>query len=553
MKNWRVNLILVFIVLFGAALISRLVFIQIINGDLNKALAQGQQKIFNIVKGERGNIFFNNGEILATNIKGIYVFISPTEIKEKARTIRELSAILNIDEQKILEKVQKDTFFEKIKEDITEEQRNLIDKLNIKGVYCEEALFRNYPQKNMASQVVGFLGGEEIGQYGLEGYYDDILQGKEEVQRKKKGSTASFFSESINQSGKGSDIVLTIDYNIQFMAEKLLEKARGNLNIDGGQIIVIDPKSGKILALAHYPNFDPNDYSNVEDFDIFQNGTVQKLFEPGSGFKPITIASAINEEKITPQTIYIDTGKIKIGKYTIENYSGRIFGERTMTEVLERSINTGAVFAEKQLGHDLFLKYIDSFGFFEPTGIDLGGEIFSNNKMFKRGYEINFATASFGQGIEMTPLQLVRAYTAIANEGRLVKPYVVDKIIKNNEAIETVPDISSENIISSKTASQVTAMLISVIENGYSKEAKISGYYVAGKTGTAQVPEGGEYSSDKTWQSFIGFAPALSPKFLILVKLDNPEAKTAEYSALPIFKELAKYIINYWGIPPDYD
>ncbi|MBU2544963.1 penicillin-binding protein 2 [Patescibacteria group bacterium] len=553
MENWRVNLVLVFIVLFGAALISRLAFIQIINSDLNKALAQGQQKIFNIVTGERGNIFFNKGEILATNIKGIYVFISPAEIEEKARTIKELSAILNIDEQKILEKVQKDTLFEKIENSITEEQRILINELGIKGIYCREALFRNYPQKDMASQVVGFLGGEDFGQYGLEGYYDDTLRGKEEIEKKKKGSTASFFSENIDQLGKGSDIVLTIDYNIQFMAEKLLKKAKNDLSIDGGQIIVVDPKTGKILALAHYPNFDPNDYSSVENFDIFQNGTTQKLFEPGSGFKPITMASAINEEKVSPQTTYIDTGKVKIGKYTIENYNGRVFGEKTMTGVLEKSINTGAVFAEKELGHDLFLKYIDSFGFFELTGIDLEGEVFSENKMFKRGYEINFATASFGQGIEITPIQLVRAYTAIANEGKLIKPYVVDKIIKNNEIIETIPDVSSENVISSKTASQVTAMLVSVIENGYGKDAKIPGYYVAGKTGTAQVSEGGGYSSDKSWQSFIGFAPALNPRFLILVKLDNPETKTAEYSALPIFKELAKYIINYWEISPDYD
>lgn len=553
MKNWRVNLVLVFIVLFGAALISRLAFIQIIDSDLNKALAQGQQKIFNIVKGERGSIFFNKGEILATNIRGIYVFISPAEIKEKARTIKELSRILEIDEQKILKKVQKDTLFEKIADSITEEQRDSINKLGIKGVYSREALFRNYPQKDMASQVVGFLGGEEIGQYGLEGYYDDILQGKEEVQKKKKGSATSFFSEDNSRSSKGSDIVLTIDYNIQFIAEKLLKQAKDNLNIKEGQIIVIEPKTGKILALAHYPNFNPNKYSSVESFDIFQNGTIQKLFEPGSVFKPITIASAINEGKITPQTTYVDTGKVKIGKYTIENYNNRVFGEKTMTGVLEKSINTGAVFAERQLGHDLFLKYIDLFGFFTPTGIDLEGEIFSNNKMFRRGYEINFATASFGQGIEMTSMQLVRAYTAIANEGRLVKPYVVDKIIKNNETIETVPDISSRDIISSKTASQVTAMLISVIENGYSKEAKIPGYYLAGKTGTAQVPERGGYSPDKSWQTFIGFAPALNPRFLILVKLDDPETKTAEYSALPIFKELTKYIINYWEIPPDYD
>lgn len=480
MKNWRVNIVFILIIFFAAAIIGRLVYIQIINHDLNKALAQGQQGIFNMIQGERGGIFFMEGEILAANSK------------------------------------------------------------------TDQGLFRIYPQNKMASQIVGFLGGEGVGQYGLEGYYDDILQGREEMQ---KGET--------EKSVKGADIFLTIDYNIQFTAEKLLEKAKEDLKIESGQIIVLDPASGEILALANYPSFDPNNYFESEDFGIFQNGTIQKLFEPGSCFKPITMAAAINEKKITPQTTYIDTGQVVIGGYAIENYNGRIFGEKTMTGVLENSINTGAVFVERQLGHDLFLKYTDSFGFFEPTGIDLAGEIFSSNKEFKKGYEINFATASFGQGIAITPIQLVRAYAVIANGGKLVKPYIVKKIVKDKEIIETAPEIQAEEVISAKTASQVSAMLISVIENGYSKSAKIPGYYIAGKTGTAQISWSSlEVSkkgySDKTWQSFVGFAPALNPRFLILVKLDNPEAKTAEYSALPIFRELAKYIIDYWKIPPDY-
>lgn len=550
MKNWRVNLVFLIIILFGAAIIGRLAYYQIVKHDLYRALAQGQQKIFNIVKGDRGNIFFSGGEILATNVKGEYVFISPIEVEEKEKTAEKLSEIFNLDKESILDRIKRDSLFEKIKNDITDEQKELIS--DIKGVYSRDILLRNYPQGDMASQVVGFLGGEEVGQYGLEGYYDSVLQGTEAIQKKKKGSVSSFFLEDANESGKGSDIVLTIDYNIQFMAEELLERANKNLNIESGQIIVIEPTTGKILALAHYPNFDPNNYSSVEDLDIFQNGAIQKLFEPGSVMKPITMAGAINEEKLTPQTKYVDEGTVKIGKYTIENYNGRVFGEKTMTEVLEKSINTGAVFVERTLGHDLFLKYLDSFGLFDPTGIDLDGEVFSNNTRFKKGYEINFATASFGQGIEITPIQLVKAYTAIANGGKMVKPYIVDRIIKNNETIKTEPEISS-SIISTKTASQLTAMLISVIENGYSKSARLTGYYIAGKTGTSQVPEKGKYSADKSWQSFIGFAPALDPRFLILVKLDNPETRTAEYSATPVFKELSKYIIDYWKIPPDYD
>ena len=228
-----------------------------------------------------------------------------------------------------------------------------------------------------------------------------------------------------------------------------------------------------------------------------------------------------------------------------------------MTNVLEKSINTGAVFAETQLGEAFFLNYIEKFGFFEKTGIDLP-EIYSENRVIKNGREINFATASFGQGIEMTPMQLARAYCAIANGGKLIKPYLVEKILENGNLVKEIQLETSLPIISSKTSRQLTAMLVSVIENGYGKSAKIPGYYIAGKTGTAQVAFSNlginkEGYSEKTIQTFVGFAPAFDPKFLILIKLDNPKAKTAEYSAVPIFHDLAEYIIHYWQIPPDYE
>jgi len=548
MKHWRINLIFIVIILFGAAIISRLVFYQIIKQELYKALAQGQQKNFQFIKGERGKIFFNGGEILGTNIKGKYVFVCPEEIREKEKTATELSQIFNLEEELILEKIERDSLFEKIKSNLTEEEEQSLKEIDLPGVYLGEAAFRQYPQATMASQIIGFFGGEEKGQYGIEGYYDDFLQGKEKI----------FSSESSQESDNGADIFLTIDYNVQFIAEKLLARAKENLDIEAGQIIVLNPNTGRIFALAHFPDFDPNYYSEIEDFQVFKNGAVQKLFEPGSVFKPITMAAALDQGKITPQSTYIDFGKVKIGKYVIENYNKRVFGEQTMTEILEKSINTGAVFVEKQLGHDLFLQYIEDFDFFEETGIDLQGEESSENREFRKGYEINFATASFGQGIEMTPIQLARAFCALANGGKLVKPYLVEKILRDGEIIETKPEISSNQVISLKTASQIAAMMISAVENGFAKGARIPGYYIAGKTGTAQVSWSSlgidkEGYSDKTWQSFIGFFPAFEPEFLILVKLDNPKTKTAEYSAVPIFKELAKYIIDYYQIPPDYE
>jgi len=568
MKNWRINLISIFLILFSAAVIGRLIYLQILHSDFYKALAQGQQKIISVVQGDRGKILFKGGETLATNIKGEILYISPREIENKEETAKIITEILetsnnasatqqeNISYDRILEKTKEDNLFAIIKSKLTEEEIDSFKKTNLPGVYLGEEVFRNYPQDSLASHIIGFVDRDGKGQYGIEGYYDDALQGKEGFQKRARAPLEYF---SIDSNNEGTDLFLTLDYNIQFQAEKLLKEAYQNRNFEEGTIIVVEPNSGRILALANSPNFNPNQYSKEESLAIFQNSATQKTFEPGSVLKPITMASAINEGKITPQTTYVDKGYVKIGGYTISNFQKQIWGECSMTKVLERSINTGAVFAEEQLGDDLFLKYLENFDFFEETGIDLQGEVFSPNSEFKKGYEINFATASFGQGIEITPIQLVKAFCAIANGGRLVKPYLVEKIVNgSDDVIEVQPEISENPIITQTTASQVTEMMVSTIENGYGKKAQIPGYYIAGKTGTAQIAYSslGEKKSGysgKTIQSFIGFAPAYNPQFLILVKFTDPKTESAAYSVAPVFHEMAKYIIDYWQIPPDYE
>jgi len=537
MVRWRINLILITLICLGLVLLGQLFYLQIIKGDFYKALAQG---LFDIgqerkVK-DRGEIFFRNGEVLAVNIDWPLVFVSPNEITDKEKTAEQLATIFSLNKDQILEKLKKDNLYEVIKKRISPEEKEKIQQLNLKGVYIGKEKVRYYPQEDFASQLVGFVDVNGEGQYGLEKFYNEVLWDEK------------------NQ--KSQDIVLTVDYAIQFQAEKLLKKAKEELKIESGEIIVMDPKTGEILALANFPNFNPNNYSTITDFDIFKNSATQKLFEPGSLFKPITMAAAIEEGKVTPQTTYIDNGYVKIGGWTIYNYNKKVWGERTMTEVLENSINTGAIFAEQRLGNNNFLKYFEKFGFTKPTTIDLP-EIYSENKEFKKGYDVNFVTASFGQGIEMTPIQLITAYTVFANNGKLVKPLIVKKIISADGVKEIESATDTEAIISPKTASQVTAMLVSVVENGSGKLARLPGYYIAGKTGTAQIPWSSlgidkKGYSDNSWQSFIGFAPAFSPRFLILVKLTNPQTKTSEYSAVPIFAELAKYLIDYWQIPPDY-
>jgi stage V sporulation protein D (sporulation-specific penicillin-binding protein) len=460
-SHWRINFILGLIFLFAAAIIGRLVFLQIIKYDFYSALARGQQGLFIGNNAERGEIFFK----IATSKMSPLVYLYPRKI-------------------------------------------------------------RSYPYGSFASHILGFVNNDGEGQYGVEGYWNKILEDKER------------------------DLRLTVDYNIQYQAEKLLNGAVRSLNAEGGTIIVMEPGSGSILALADSPNFDPNNFSQEKNLGIFQADAFQKIFEPGSAFKPITMAAALDKGKITPQTTFSDPGVIKIGKWEIYNYDQRTYqGDISMTEVLEKSINTGAVFAQRQLGDEDFLAYIEKFGIFEKTGIDLQGEASSPNNELKRGYEINFATASFGQGIEMTPLQLARAFSVIANGGELIQPHLAERAENDN---------NKKEVISPAAASKLTAMLVSVVENGFGKAARIPGYYIAGKTGTAQVSFSSlgiakSGYSDKTWQSFIGFAPAFNPQFLILVKLNNPQTKTAEYSAVPIFRDLAKYIIDYRQIPPDYD
>ena len=296
-----------------------------------------------------------------------------------------------------------------------------IKKLKLKNLSWQNEPDRFYPQGEMASQTIGFLGGEGYGQYGIEGYYDDVLAGKKGMQENPYGINSIFFdSDSILLDG--SDIYLTIDYNIQFQAEQLLKEEKKKNDIDSGQIIVMKPDTGKILALANFPNFNPNQYSKQSDLSIFQNSATQKLFEPGSVMKAFTMASAINEGKITPDTTYFDTGIVTIGPDSIHNFNNEKMGEQTMTQALENSLNTGAVFAQQKLDNKTFINYLNKFGFFEKTGVDLQGEVYSQNNNLKKGPDFNFATASFGQGIETTAMQVARAYCALANGGKLVKP-----------------------------------------------------------------------------------------------------------------------------------
>jgi len=562
MKDVKIPLSFIFccFVFISLVVVYRLFTLQIKNGDYWQAIAKGQQTFIEESIGERGDFFLEDKDdktrILAQNIKKNILYIIPNKIEDKTKTAGLLENILQKPKDEILIELEKGETFKK---EITDEQvQEFKDNCNnIKGLYVDEIQKRLYPQNCLAASLIGFVNDAGDGQYGIEGYFNDTIKGREgfkEQQRSPWGYLSLFSkNENLNSPKQGSDLVLTLDYNVQFFCEKKLKQAKEEWDIDAGEIIVMDPSTGQIISLATFPSFDPNKYEEQTKLEVFRNASTQKLFEPGSVLKAVTMAAALEENLITPDTTYIDKGVINLGGPPIYNYEKRVYGEQTMTNVLEKSINTGAVFVQQELGTKLFLKYLEKFGFFEKTGVDLQAEEFSSNEVLKNGYPRDFASASFGQGIDTTSIQLVRAFSAIANGGNLMKPYLVKKIIKDNgEEIEIEPEVQ-RRVISKETSDKLTEMLVSVTENIYARRSQVKGYYVAGKTGTAQIAlEHGGYAKDRTIHSFIGYLPSDNPRILILVKLDNPkEASASSYSAAPLFSEVARYIVDLWQIPPE--
>jgi len=555
MKNWRLNFLFFIFCALALVIIFRLSQLQIVNNDFWRALAQGQHNLFLQTRGERGEIFLTdrqgNLHPLAINRRWEYVFVSPREIYKKGIEPKEigtvLAEILGLPVEKVLERVRRNqSSYEVLKRQLSPQEVSHLETADLTGVYIRKEVVRYYPQDNLGSHLVGFLGGKGLGQYGLEGYYNEVLEGSEGLQRGERFSWGYIIDQHFNSPSAGQDIILTINYNIQFMAERLLHSASEELGIDGGTILVGDPQTGQILAMASYPNFNPNYFFQEKDFKIFKNPAIQSLFEPGSIFKSITKAIALEEGQITPETIYNDTGSIQIGGWTIRNFAQRIWGEVNMTKALAKSINTAAVFVGERIGNSVFLDYLQKFGFFRPTGIGLQGEVYSQNLSFRRGYQINFANATFGQGIEMTAMQLFRAFSALANGGRLVNPHLIKR-----DSFEL-----GERVLSQETSLAITRMMVAVTEDPFGRRARVPGYYIAGKTGTSQIAWSAlGYNkrgySDQTIQSFIGYAPALNPSFLILVKLNNPQTRVAGESAAPIFGELAEFILHYYQIPPE--
>lgn len=568
-SNSRLYFLFVFFIILGTIVIGRLFFLQIKEHSKYRKMADAQHIREEVIYAKRGKIFFSDGiNILADNQGVSNVAVAPREVENEQEVAKTLSSALGISEDEILKKIKnKDISWVIIKNNVPLSKTEKIDILP--GIHFEPHLSRFYPQGDIASSVVGFYGYDSKGEkktgcYGIEEYYQKQLAGIDGFRRGMVDAEQNpiFSSQNkIKEAVNGSDIVLTIDQNIQFFIEEKVKEAYKKYKPKNITFIVMSPKTGEILAMASLPNFDPNKYYKEKNSEVFKNPALLS-FEPGSIFKPITAAAGIEEGVITPQTTYVDKGAVKIGGFTIKNSDLKAHGKRTMTQVIEFSLNTGVVFIQQRLGRTKFVNYVKKFGFGKKTGIDLFGEELGNieNIVHPRSNEklIECANASFGQGISVTPMQILTAFTAIANQGKMVKPYIVKEIRSPDGKIKKTKRKVLGQPISAETASRVSAMMVSTVKNGYSKKADVKGYLIAAKTGTAQaswsyfgIKKVGY--SGKTVQSFINFAPAFDPKFLILLKMDAPTSgpRFSSDSLAPIAKEINTYLFGYMGIPPE--
>lgn len=508
--------------------------------DIGKGMPRGAAAVsFEEGASERGEIFLQDrfAELtpLAMNKDFYTITADPRHIVDRENTARSLSEMLAVPYESVISKLSKeDDPYEILATKIPSEIAEQIMERKFVGIHFEVERGRYYPYGRMASHVTGFLGvqgSDRLGQYGLEGYYDDALDNGGDVEK----------------------LILSIDPNIQFKIEETLRQAIEKWEAKGGSAIVMDPATGKILAMANYPDFNPNEYAQTEDASFFLNMSTSGQFELGSVFKPIVMAIGVNEKVVTPDTTYEDTGLVSISGHTIKNFDGKAHGIKTMTEVLESSLNTGLVFVQQKIPKETMRTYIAQFGFGAKTGVDLQGEVRGNINNLRKDRDLEFATAAFGQGISMTPLQMITAFSAIANKGALMKPKVVDAMVLRDGTEVTIEPEVVRQVVTQDTANALTKMLVSTVENGYDK-AKIKGYFVAGKTGTAEISDAttGNYFTNETLHTFIGYAPAYHPLFTVLIKIDKPKGvRFASTSLASVFSEAMKYLLTYYEIPPD--
>lgn len=564
----RVRLLSGLFIVAALLLIVRLYFVQVVHGDGYRRAATGQYVEASGTHERRGDVFFTkkNGDTVAAAVmqSGFTLAIQPRDLADPEATYKALSTITPIESERFFKSAnKKEDPYEEVAFRLDETAAKAIRELDIVGVVPVKSEWRMYPGQNIAAHTIGFVGyqgDKRAGVYGIERYYEDTLKRDESSLYVNPFAeiftnvAAAFASDPASQEGS---VVTVIEPDVQMELTRTLEaisKEYSPREIGG---IVMDPKTGDVVGMAVFPDFNPNTYNIIEDASVFSNPLVESRYEMGSIMKPLTMAVGIDSGAITPKTTYEDRGFIVRSGYRIANYDGKGRGVVPMQEILSQSLNTGTAFIAERVGHDKFTEYFDSLGFGEETGIDLPNEIPGDiSSLTAAGSsDVDLASASFGQGIAVTPIAMTRALAALANGGVLPEPHIASAIRYPSGIERKVTQAPPKRVFTQETAETVTRMLVKVFDEGLLKgELKQEHYSIAAKTGTAQI--GGQgckgYCEGRYLHSFFGYFPAHDPRFIVLIYQVEPQGvEYASQSLARPFFGLAKFLINYYDIPPD--
>jgi cell division protein FtsI/penicillin-binding protein 2 len=554
---WRIWTLFGFIILLFFAIIVRLFYWQIIEGDTLRAQANQQYNLELTIPAMRGTIAAADGSPLAMNQQGSLVYALPKEVENTSVFAKVVAPILHQDEASIAAVLTiPGRVWVPLAHKVDSATKDLLDQLHLKGLGFEPEAKRYYPEASMAAQLLGFVGsdqnGNDQGYFGLEGYYDRELRGRDgsiQLEKDVQGSAILVGDTKRIEAEDGRSFVLWTDRTVQQIAQKRLSDGIQAYGAKAGTVTIMDPKTGGILAMAAYPSYDPATYGSF-DKSLYKNPIVASSYEPGSTFKVFVMSGALNEHFVSSDTKVDESAPVPVDDYVIHTWNDSYHGPITMAQILEYSSNVGMVLVSQKIGKNTMLKYLHAYGIGAPTGIDLQEESSPELRSDSDWKNIDLATASFGQGIAVTPIQMVRAVGAIANGGWLMEPHVVREIIDGTGKKVEIPPKKIRQVISSATASVLTEMMISAVDLGEAKWAKPVGYRIAGKTGTAQIPIAGHYDATKTIASFVGFAPADNPRFVMLVTFTEPSSSPwGSETAAPLFFKIARDLFTYYSIP----
>lgn len=547
----RIRSIIITIPFLGLVLLLRLFYWQVIKGPELKVKASRQHEAVTNIESKRGDILDSEGNILAgtKNLYHLFVYkpqleISSFELVDKISPLitlpQEGTASVSVTDY-LKDRLALESNWVSLKHYLSPEEKQKIEELKIIGLGFEDEFVRYYPEASMAAQTLGFVGqdiaGQEQGYFGLEGYFDRQLKGRSGKVRTEKdvnGNPILIGSYQFLKSIEGENIKTTLDRKMQYLTEKMLKEGINKYGASAGNVVIMETKTGKVKAMSSYPNYDPGNFSDY-DKNSYKNPVVADLFEPGSIFKVLIMAAGLNENLVTPDTqCDICAGPVTIGKYSIKTWDNTYRENSTMTDVIVHSDNTGMVFVARKLGSDHFASYLDQLGFGRKTNIQLQDEVSGTPKSAKDLTEIELATNSFGQGIAVTPIQMVSAVNAIANGGEYISPTIIDN----------QPPLVRHQVFTDKAVSDMTNIMIQAVDYGEAKWAKPKNLLVAGKTGTAQIPIEGHYDEQKTIASFVGFFPANNPQYTMLVTMREPQtSQWGSETAAPLWFNIAKQLL----------